>query len=64
MLKFVFQFAGDNLIDWLLVSAVPIGDPAPVPVPVLAEAKGEGDGLTVRVARAAGRKCEVSLGVG
>lgn len=62
MLKFVFQFAGDNLIDWLLVSAVPIGGPAPVPV--LAEAKGEGDGLTVRVAREAGRKCEVSLGVG
>jgi len=62
LLKFVFQFAGDNFVDWLLVSAVPIGGPAPAPV--LAEAKGEGDGVSVRVARAAGRKCEVSLGVG
>ena len=44
----------DNLADWLLVSAVSIGGAAPEGV--LAEAS-EG-GVTVRVARAAGQKCE------
>jgi isoleucyl-tRNA synthetase len=44
----------DNLSDWLLVSAVGIGGPAPEAV--LAEASA--DGVTVRVARAAGQKCE------
>ena len=44
----------DNLADWLLVSAVSLGGTAPEGV--LAETS-EG-GVTVRVARAAGRKCE------
>ena len=44
----------DNLTDWLLVSAVHIGGAAPEAV--LAEASA--DGVTVRVARAAGQKCE------
>jgi isoleucyl-tRNA synthetase len=44
----------DNLADWLLVSALKIGDPAPTEV--LAEATDTG--ITVRIARAAGRKCE------
>ena len=44
----------DNLADWLLVSAVSLGGAAPEGV--LAETS-EG-GVTVRVARAAGRKCE------
>jgi len=44
----------DNLADWLLVSALHIGGEAPEAV--LAEAKA--DGVTVRVARAAGQKCE------
>ena len=44
----------DNLADWLLVSALRIGGPAPEGV--LAEAS-EG-GLTVRIARAEGEKCE------
>ena len=44
----------DNLTDWLLVSALHIGGEAPEAV--LAEAKA--DGVTVRVARAAGQKCE------
>jgi isoleucyl-tRNA synthetase len=44
----------DNLTDWLLVSALRIGGDAPGAV--LAEAST--DGVTVRVARAAGRKCE------
>ncbi|MCP9927344.1 isoleucine--tRNA ligase [Cyanobium sp. CH-040] len=44
----------DNLTDWLLVSAVHIG--GEVPEGVLAEASS--GGVTVRVARAAGRKCE------
>jgi hypothetical protein len=39
----LFQFVSDNLDDWLLVSAVLIGGPAP-PAPVLAEAKGEAKG--------------------
>ena len=44
----------DNLADWLLVSALRIGGEAPEEV--LAEA-AEG-GIRVRVARAAGQKCE------
>ena len=44
----------DNLADWLLVSALRIGGPAPAAV--LAEA-GDG-GITVRIARAEGHKCE------
>ncbi|TVS04975.1 MAG: isoleucine--tRNA ligase [Cyanobium sp. PLM2.Bin73] len=44
----------DNLTDWLLVSAVHIGGEAPEAV--LAEASS--DRVTVRVARAAGQKCE------
>jgi isoleucyl-tRNA synthetase len=44
----------DNLTDWLLVSAVHIG--GEVPEGVLAEASS--GGVTVRVARAAGQKCE------
>jgi isoleucyl-tRNA synthetase len=44
----------DNLTDWLLVSALHIGGEAPDAV--LAEASS--DGVTVRVARAAGLKCE------
>jgi hypothetical protein len=41
--EILFQFVGDKLDDWLLVSAVPIGGPAPS-APVLAEAKGEATG--------------------
>ena len=44
----------DNLADWLLVSALRIGGTAPEGV--LAETR-EG-GLTLRIARAAGEKCE------
>jgi isoleucyl-tRNA synthetase len=44
----------DNLTDWLLVSALRIGGEAPEAV--LAEASA--GGVTVRVARAAGQKCE------
>jgi len=44
----------DNLADWLLVSAVAIGGEAPDTV--LAEISEAG--VTVRVARAAGQKCE------
>ncbi|MFM7264872.1 MAG: class I tRNA ligase family protein [Cyanobium sp.] len=44
----------DNLGDWLLVSAVAIGGAAPEGV--LAETSEAG--VTVRVARAAGQKCE------
>jgi isoleucyl-tRNA synthetase len=44
----------DNLTDWLLVSALRIGGEAPEAV--LAEATT--DDVTVRVARAAGQKCE------
>jgi isoleucyl-tRNA synthetase len=44
----------DNLTDWLLVSALHIGGESPETV--LAEASS--DGVTVRVARAAGLKCE------
>ncbi len=44
----------DNLTDWLLVSALHIGGEAPDAV--LAEASS--DGVTVRVARAAGQKCD------
>ena len=44
----------DNLADWLLVSALRLGGAAPAEV--LAEAT-EG-GITVRIARAAGQKCE------
>lgn len=44
----------DNLADWLLVSALRLGGP-PLEAP-LAEI-GE-EGVTVRIARAAGRKCE------
>ncbi len=44
----------DNLTDWLLVSTVSHGETAPDAV--LAEAS-EG-GVTVRVAKAAGQKCE------
>ena len=46
--------AVDNLTDWLLVSALRVGGEAPEAV--LAEAST--GGLTVRVARAAGLKCE------
>jgi isoleucyl-tRNA synthetase len=44
----------DNLTDWLLVSALRLGGEAPTAV--LTEART--GGVTVRVARAAGRKCE------
>ena len=44
----------DNLADWLLVSELRIGGDAPSAL--LAEASEAG--LTVRVARAAGEKCE------
>jgi isoleucyl-tRNA synthetase len=44
----------DNLADWLLVSTLRLGGAAPAEV--LAEAT-EG-GITVRIARAAGEKCE------
>lgn len=44
----------DNLADWLLVSALQLGGASPAEV--LAEAS-EG-GITVRIARAAGEKCE------
>ena len=44
----------DNLTDWLLVSALRIGGEPPEAV--LAEASAAG--VTVRVARAAGQKCE------
>jgi isoleucyl-tRNA synthetase len=46
--------AVDNLADWLLVSALRIGGEPPAPV--LQEA--EEAGVRVRVARAAGEKCE------
>ncbi|MGA1304632.1 MAG: class I tRNA ligase family protein, partial [Cyanobium sp.] len=48
------QAAVDNLADWLLVSAVEIGG-EPLPA-VLSE--GKEDGVTLRIARAAGTKCE------
>jgi isoleucyl-tRNA synthetase len=44
----------DNLADWLLVSALQLGSSAPDAV--LAEASEAG--LTVRIAKAAGEKCE------
>jgi isoleucyl-tRNA synthetase len=44
----------DNLADWLLVSTLRLGGAAPAEV--LAEASDEG--ITVRIARAAGEKCE------
>ncbi|MEB3265336.1 MAG: isoleucine--tRNA ligase, partial [Cyanobacteriota bacterium] len=44
----------DNLADWLLVSQLVIGGPAPSEV--LAE--NSDSGVTVRVARASGEKCE------
>ena len=44
----------DNLADWLMVSALQIGGEAPVAV--LSEASDAG--ITVRVAKAAGDKCE------
>ena len=46
--------AVDNLADWLLVSALQIGGEAPAEV--LAEASESG--ITVRIALAAGQKCE------
>lgn len=45
----------DNLADWLLVSALRVGGSAPAE-PLLAET--EEDGVRVRIARAAGHKCE------
>ncbi|MFO8238605.1 MAG: isoleucine--tRNA ligase [Prochlorococcaceae cyanobacterium] len=48
------QPAVDNLADWLLVSALRLGGEAPAQV--LREA--ESGGVRVRVARAAGHKCE------
>jgi isoleucyl-tRNA synthetase len=45
----------DNLADWLLVSALRVGGPAPAE-PLLAETEEEG--MRVRIARAAGHKCE------
>lgn len=45
----------DNLADWLLVSALRVGGPAPAE-PLLAETEEEG--VRVRIARAAGHKCE------
>jgi len=45
----------DNLADWLLVSALRVGGPAPAEA-VLAETEAEG--VRVRIARAAGHKCE------
>jgi isoleucyl-tRNA synthetase len=44
----------DNLADWLLVSAVQLE--GEMPTAVLAEASN--DGICVRIARAAGHKCE------
>lgn len=44
----------DNLADWLLVSSLRVGGPPPEPV--LAETEEEG--VRVRIARAAGQKCE------
>jgi isoleucyl-tRNA synthetase len=44
----------DNLVDWLLVSALHLGGEPPESV--LAEASDEG--ITVRIARAEGEKCE------
>jgi isoleucyl-tRNA synthetase len=44
----------DNLADWLLVSALRSGGEAPAGV----LRKAESGGVRVRVARAAGRKCE------
>jgi len=44
----------DNLADWLLVSEAVVGGPPFAPL--LAEASEAG--LTVRIARAAGNKCE------
>ena len=44
----------DNLADWLLVSAMRVGGEAPQEVLSAAVAGG----ITVRVARAAGEKCE------
>ena len=44
----------DNLADWLLVSALRIGGDAPA-APLAQASEG---GVTVRVARAAGEKCE------
>ncbi|MEA5410675.1 isoleucine--tRNA ligase [Synechococcus sp. BA-120 BA3] len=45
----------DNLADWLLVSALRVGGPVPAE-PLLAETEEEG--VRVRIARAAGHKCE------
>ncbi|MCP9837426.1 isoleucine--tRNA ligase [Cyanobium sp. N.Huapi 1H5] len=45
----------DNLADWLLVSALRVGGSAPAE-PLLAETEEEG--VRVRIARAAGQKCE------
>ena len=45
----------DNLADWLLVSALRVGGSAPAE-PLLAETEEEG--VRVRIARAAGHKCE------
>ncbi|WP_216920655.1 isoleucine--tRNA ligase [Synechococcus sp. CCAP 1479/9] len=45
----------DNLAEWLLVSALRVGGPAPTE-PLLAETEEEG--VRVRIARAAGHKCE------
>jgi len=44
----------DNLVDWLLVSALHLGGEPPAAV--LAEASDEG--ITLRIARAEGEKCE------
>jgi isoleucyl-tRNA synthetase len=45
----------DNLADWLLVSALRVGGPPPAEA-LLAETEEEG--VRVRIARAAGQKCE------
>jgi isoleucyl-tRNA synthetase len=45
----------DNLADWLLVSALRVGGPPPAET-LLAETEEEG--VRVRIARAAGTKCE------
>lgn len=55
------QPAVDNLADWLLVSACHLCQPGEAPLAnPLAEERAvlQGDVLTVRVARAAGDKCE------
>ncbi|MBD2719335.1 isoleucine--tRNA ligase [Synechococcus sp. FACHB-909] len=45
----------DNLADWLLVSALRVGGPAPAEATL---AETEEEGVRVRIARAAGHKCE------